>query len=186
MVCSGIPRGTAAVGRNPGFTATVEPYALHMDLTRPGPMLLTATACAGSERLVPLEVEVALVRRYLAIEQVRFGDRLRPSVSVAPDARDAQVPPLILQPLIENAVRHGIATLIEGGDVTVDLRTEGDRTVAVIDNPFDPDGRRPGTGIGLTNVRARLTALYGPRASLAAGASGERYRVRVEIPMEAA
>ena len=141
---------------------------------------------AGSERLVALDVEVALVRRYLAIEQVRFGDRLRPSVSVAPDARDAQVPPLILQPLIENAVRHGIATLVEGGDVTVDLRTEGDRTVAVIDNPFDPDGRRPGTGIGLTNVRARLAALYGTRASLTAGASGERYRVRVEIPLEAA
>ena len=141
---------------------------------------------AGSERLVPLSTEVALIRRYLDLEHIRFGDRLRHTICVAPDTADPLVPPLILQPLIENAVRHGIATMLEGGEVTIELVTEGGRTVAVIDNPFDPDGRRPGTGIGLVNVRARLSALYGDRASLAAGAVGQQYRVRIEIPKEAA
>lgn len=140
---------------------------------------------AGSEPLVPLDTEVALVRRYLDIEQVRFGDRLRHTVQIAPAAGAARVPPLILQPIIENAVRHGIATLVGGGEVVVVLSAEEDRTVVVVDNPFDPDGRRPGTGIGLANVRARLAALYGSRASLTAGAEGDRYRVRIEIPREA-
>ncbi|MGE0392173.1 MAG: sensor histidine kinase [Vicinamibacterales bacterium] len=141
---------------------------------------------AGSEPLVPIETEVALVRRYLDIEQVRFGDRLRHTVHIAPEIAGLRVPPLILQPLIENAVRHGIATLLDGGEVTVDLATDGDRAVATIENPFDPDGRRPSTGIGLENVRARLTALYQQRASLTAGAAGDRYRVRVVLPREAA
>ncbi len=141
---------------------------------------------AGSEPLVPIETEVALVQRYLEIEQVRFGERLRHAVRIAPGVAGLRVPPLILQPLIENAVRHGIATMIEGGEVTVDLATEGDRVVGTIENPFDADGRRPGTGIGLGNVRARLAAIYGERASLTASADGERYRVQLMLPREAA
>jgi len=141
---------------------------------------------AGSERLIPIETEVALVARYLDIEQVRFGNRLRHAIRLESGVEGLRVPPLILQPLIENAVRHGIATLIDGGEITVALTTDGERAVAVVENQFDPDGRRTGTGIGLANVRARLASLYQERASLTAGADGDRYRVRVVLPREAA
>lgn len=140
---------------------------------------------AGSERLVPLATEVALVRQYLDIERVRFGERLQTEIAVTDDAEAIRVPPLLLQPLIENAIRHGIATLVEGGDIRLQIRADGGRASAVVDNACDPDGRRGGTGIGLANVRARLHAVYGDQATLTAGATGTRYRVELSWPTEA-
>lgn len=139
---------------------------------------------AGSERLVPLATDVALAERYLAIERIRFGDRLRPTIHLAPDAGAVRVPPLLLQPLVENAVRHGIASLVEGGEVTLDLVLAGPELRITMENPFDPDARRAGTGIGLTNVRARLAGLYGDRALLTAGPTGDRFRVEVRLPVD--
>jgi LytS/YehU family sensor histidine kinase len=111
---------------------------------------------AGSLPRIPMEFEATLVRRYLDIERVRFGDRLRAEISVAPDAERTLVPPLLLQPLAENAVRHGIATLVDGGDIAISVTRQGNRVTVAIDNAFDPDGRRSGTGVGIANVRARL------------------------------
>jgi LytS/YehU family sensor histidine kinase len=87
-------------------------------------------------------------------------------VEVAPEADRGLVPPLLLQPLAENAVRHGIATLVEGGDITIAVRRKGERIEVEVENPYDTDGQRRGTGVGLTNVRARLDASYHGRASL--------------------
>jgi hypothetical protein len=139
---------------------------------------------AGAQPRIPLAAEVALVRRYLAIEQLRFGDRLNATVSVAPDAERALVPPLLLQPLAENAVRHGIATRVDGGDVTISARRHGDRIEIHVENPFDADGRRPGTGIGLVNVRARLETTYAGRATLKVTDSGSRFHVMLSLPLE--
>src|SRR5688572_12072780 len=115
---------------------------------------------AGAQPRITLATEAGLVRRYLAIEQLRFGARLNASVSVPPDAERALVPPLLLQPLAENAVRHGIASLVDGGDVTIAASRHGDRLEIQVENPFDADERRGGTGIGLVNVRGRLETTY--------------------------
>ena len=137
---------------------------------------------AGSLPRIPMEFEAALVRRYLDIERVRFGDRLRATISVAPDAGRALVPPLLLQPLAENAVRHGVATLVDGGDIAIAVTRQGNRVTVAVDNAFDPDGRRPGTGVGLANVRARLETSFGSDAYLRVETEDARFRATVSLP----
>jgi signal transduction histidine kinase len=114
---------------------------------------------------VPLGEELDFVEKYLDIERTRYGDRLQVSVDVEPAALDAQVPNLLLQPLVENAVRHGIAKKLGGGRVEIVTRCEGDRLRLVVrDNglglPADAlDAFN--TGVGLSNTRSRLEHLYG-------------------------
>ena len=138
----------------------------------------------GAAPRIPLAREAALAEQYLAIEHVRFGARLTSRVTVADSAAAIPVPPLILQPLVENAVRHGIATTLDGGVVEVAVERAGARAVVVIINPRDPDGGRRGTGLGLDIVRRRLAASYGDRAALSAEARPDSYRVTLTVPIE--
>jgi two-component system sensor histidine kinase AlgZ len=138
----------------------------------------------GSAARMPLSREVALVEQYLRIEQVRFGARLRLELSVTPDTARASVPPLLLQPLVENAVRHGVATRLDGGTVSVSTRRAGDRVVIVVSNPRDVDTRRGGTGFGLDIVRRRLRAAWGGAAALAIESAPEWFQVSVTLPFE--
>jgi two-component system sensor histidine kinase AlgZ len=106
-----------------------------------------------------------LVERYLAIEQVRFGARLGVERDFAPDAIGCRVPPLLLQPLVENAVKHGVAGRIEGGTIRLVARRDGDALVLEVHNPVDEDApARPGAGLGLDNVRRRLE-VFGRRVA---------------------
>jgi signal transduction histidine kinase len=115
---------------------------------------------------VPLEEEIEFLRRYLAIEQVRFPDRLRTSFRISPDTRRAAVPDFILQPLVENAVRHGIAQRVEAGQVSITAVREGDDLVLTVEDD-GPGYREEATaGLGLANTRERLEVLYGPRGKL--------------------
>jgi LytS/YehU family sensor histidine kinase len=139
---------------------------------------------AGAQTRITMAAETALVRRYLDIERRRFGPRLTVDIVVSSDVETTLVPPLLLQPLAENAVRHGIATLVEGGDVAIAIAREGDRVRVSVDNPFDADGRRSGTGVGLANVRARLEATYGGRASLTVQTTANRFRAAISLPVE--
>jgi hypothetical protein len=138
----------------------------------------------GTRPRIPMAAEAELIRRYLDLEQLRFGDRLQATVTIAADAETALVPPLLLQPLAENAVRHGIATMVEGGDVTMAVRRTGDRLEVTMENPYDADGRRGGGGLGLANVRARLEASYRGRATLKVQSSGSRFRAEITLPVE--
>lgn len=146
---------------------------------------------AGAEQRVPLAAELALLRLYLSIEQVRFGSRLDARFEEQGDLSGVTVPPLLLQPLVENAVRHGVATLLEGGLVRIAAVCEGDRASITVENAFDPDGRRAGTGVGLANVRERLDAAYRGRASVraetidGAGAAPAIFTVRISLPASA-
>ena len=140
----------------------------------------------GGSRRIPLAREVGLAEQYLHVEQVRFGQRLAVQTSVATDCAEVPVPPLILQPLVENAVRHGIATRLEGGVVEIAAYRAGERAVMVIRNPRDSEASRRGTGFGVEIVRRRLGATFGDRASLAIEASPESYRVSVTLPVEEA
>jgi two-component system LytT family sensor kinase len=112
--------------------------------------------------------ELEFVGRYLEIEQVRFSDRLRPQVEVDPAIGNAAVPRFILQPLVENALRHGIARRADAGLLHVSARREGPDLVLAVrdDGPGLPAGALESAGVGLSNTRARLAALYGDRGTL--------------------
>jgi len=135
------------------------------------------------ERSIPLSEEITLVETFLAIERVRFGERLRTKFDVADDVRSIAVPPLVLQPLVENAVHHGVAHLLEGGEVRVQARRREGLVEIVVENPCDPD-RPPSrsTGVGLNNVRARIEALSGERASVDVDARETSFRVSILLP----
>lgn len=143
---------------------------------------------AGAEQRIALADEIALVTRYLEIERVRFGARLKLEVAENGDLTAVTIPPLLLQPLVENAVRHGIATLIEGGVIKIDAAVANGRADIVVQNPFDPDGRRSGTGVGLANVRDRLEATYRGAASIRAetldgpGEDTKTFKVSLSLP----
>jgi len=140
----------------------------------------------GAREKIPLAEELALVERYLAIEGVRFGERLRLARKLDEAALDWAVPPLILQPLVENAVTHGIAELVEGGEVRIEVQRHGERLALTVSNPFDAQGEpRAGEGLGLANVRARLVACYGSEAILHVQRSADTFSVTLELPREA-
>jgi two-component system sensor histidine kinase AlgZ len=149
----------------------------------------------GRKEAIPLAEEIYLAETFLAIEQVRFGDRLRARFEVDEDAMTLAVPPLVLQPLVENAVHHGVAHLVEGGEVRVAVRRErgrdgvreAGRLLLEVSNPCDPE--RPasrGAGVGLANVRARLAALHADRAGVEVDAAPDHHVVRLRLPAQPA
>ncbi len=148
--------------------------------------LFQKVIASTSRTQVPLSEELAMVRDYLAIEQVRFGPRVRSRLSADDDALTGLVPPLLLQPLVENAVKHGLSPSADGGTVSVEAHVEGERLVVLVrDDGAGPNGagRTAGTGTGLTNVRERLASLYGDRQRLVTGAAdGGGTDVRIELP----
>lgn len=148
--------------------------------------LLRITLDRRSDHTVPLEEELDFLRRYLEIEQIRFKDRLEVELAVAEDCLDIQVPTLILQPLVENAIRHGIARVPGPGYLKVSARlAEDDRLELSVINSGPAaivSGQKPREGIGLSNTRARLRELYRDGASLALETSGEGTRATVTLP----
>ncbi len=139
-----------------------------------------------AERLeVPLAAEVELLAEYLALERARFGDDLVTRFEIAPDVRDAPVPSLILQPLVENALRHGLGPREGPGELRIAARRDTGRLVLeVSDDGVGYDPARAGVGVGLSNTRERLTQLYGDRQRFAIGPGLSGGTVaRVEIPL---
>jgi two-component sensor histidine kinase len=135
---------------------------------------------------VTLGEEVDYLRRYLQIQQVRFGDRLRVSLDVPAELLGAQVPNLLLQPLAENAIKHGIARRVAGGTLSVSAVREGGDLVLTIRNDGPPHEDEPAetpAGVGLANLRTRLNILHGDRSSLRLRPLGaEGTEVRVTLP----
>ncbi len=141
----------------------------------------------GRQQAITLADEISLAETFLAIERVRFGERLRTQFDIAEDVRTVSVPPLMLQPLVENAVHHGVAHLLEGGEVRVRARRRDNFIELVVENPCDPD-RPPSrsTGVGLVNVRSRIETLCGHRASVDVDAGESHFRVSILLPAAAA
>ncbi|MBZ5587055.1 MAG: histidine kinase [Acidobacteriia bacterium] len=136
----------------------------------------------GGVVTIPLAEEVRLAERYLGIERVRFGPRLRVERDVDDGAGTCAVPALVLQPLVENAVRHGIAQLVDGGVVRIAARCSGGRLSLMVENPVCAGPTTRGAGLGLDNVRKRLAALYGQDGSVNAGLAGATFRVELTVP----
>lgn len=129
--------------------------------------------------------ELQLVDRYLAIEQLRLGERLRVRRELDDLPLDAAMPVLLLQPLVENAVRHGVQPLREGGEIVLRGVLEGSMLRIEIDNPLADQPATGGSGHGLNNVRQRVTYHFGPRASVEAGPQDHRFVVKLHLPVEA-
>ncbi len=139
----------------------------------------------GSEDRVPLAEEVRLAEYYLDIERVRLGSRLRVEKNIEPECEGCLVPPLIMQPLVENAITHGVAPAIDGGTVRVHAQRNGAGVKIVIENSFEPESAaRNGAGLGLKNVRMRLINLYAGDARLDVDQTGGRFRVELQMPCD--
>jgi two-component system sensor histidine kinase AlgZ len=134
--------------------------------------------------LVPLRQEMQLSRQYLALEQLRIGERLQTDWRTDDVPDDVMIPPLLLQPLLENAVYHGIESLPQGGVITVSLRRNGDALRITVENPC---ARReaaphPGNRMALQNIRERLALLFDVEASYKVERGDDRYRVEIVMP----
>lgn len=139
----------------------------------------------GDRSWVPLADELELAREYLAVEKVRFADRLRVAERIEDGCLNVPIPPLVLQPLVENAVKHGIAGLPEGGELLIEARLHAERLSIRVSNPYDPDAPRvSGTGRGAELVRRRVEALYGPDARVLVDRTGQTYAVELRLPLE--
>jgi two-component system, LytTR family, sensor histidine kinase AlgZ len=175
---------------------TTDPTAARKMCVLLGDFLRTSLK-VGQQRFISLEHELALVRGYLAIEQVRLGARLQVSEQIDPATLRVEVPPLLMHPLVENAVTHGIGHLLEGGRIDVHAELDrggrtwgpplggpsGERIRLRVSNTCDPD--RPkgrGVGVGLENIRRRLETIYGHEAALSVRSQPELFEAEILLP----
>jgi two-component system LytT family sensor kinase len=149
--------------------------------------LLRRTLDLGSTQEISLGDELDLVSRYVDIQKARFGDRLRVDISVPEDLRGASVPALLLQPLVENAIRHGLGTRLDAGRIEIRARADHDHLTILVSDDGDGDTAAGPERVGLGNTRARLEALYGPhsRLELTKGDNGHGTRAIIRIPRAA-
>lgn len=145
---------------------------------------LFRAALADPGESVTLAQEISLAERYLAIEQVRFGARLRIEWTLDPGVNNALLPPLLLQPLVENAVKHGVEPRPDGGLLHIHTYRQGGLACIDIDNtmPHPAAPQTPGHGIALANVRDRLHLLHDVQGQFQAGLHNGSYRVHIAIP----
>jgi two-component system, LytTR family, sensor histidine kinase AlgZ len=148
---------------------------------------LRGSLAMGERGTVSLAEELRLARAYLDIERIRLGDRLTVDIQVSPTAGEVRIPALLLQPLIENAVTHGVATCAQGGTLAVEARTTPGMLLVTVMNPFDPHApprRRPGSGgVGLANVSRRVAACY-QGASLTTRRDVDRFTSTLVLPID--
>ena len=136
-----------------------------------------------SDDPIRLAEELELAKKYLHMEQRRIGERLRVDLQLDELPPDALILPLTLQPLLENAVVHGIQPLVDGGEIRVYGRIESDKVVITICNPFGPDGQvSAGHGMALTNIRERLKLVFGTTASLITHQDAEQFFAVLSLP----
>jgi two-component system sensor histidine kinase AlgZ len=144
---------------------------------------LFRTLMSEPRQFVRLADEIALLERYAGLEQLRLGERLRITWELDAAPSDALMPPLVLQPLLENAVFHGVEPGTAPGEVLVHIERRGDRVLARIENPFiEEQQRRAGNRMALDNIRERLALFFDAEAHIRTSASNSRYRVEIEMP----
>jgi two-component system sensor histidine kinase AlgZ len=137
----------------------------------------------GERTSIPFGEELALANTYLGVEQVRFGKRLRVLQDFDAACSECEVPPLLVQPLVENAIKHGVASLIEGGEINLSAHVSAGQLRFSVQNQFDPDApSQRKSGFGLVNVRSRLKARYGSAAHLDIKVNDGTYRVDISLP----
>jgi two-component system sensor histidine kinase AlgZ len=131
---------------------------------------------------VTLAEEITLAQRYMDIEQVRFGERLRVEWSLDPQADTARLPPLLLQPLVENAVRHGVEPSPSGAQIKISTQRRGGAVVIKVTNTVPSGQGAQGHGVALDNVRDRLGLLHDVQGRFQTILKDGVYQVRIEVP----
>ncbi|MBL0142297.1 MAG: histidine kinase [Betaproteobacteria bacterium] len=138
---------------------------------------------ADNRALAPLANEIGIARQYLAIEELRLGDRLRVAWRVEGMPEDAFVPAMLLQPLVENAVYHGIEPIEAGGEIAIEVRAVGEELFIRLTNPFHASGdRHAGNKMALANIRERLQLHFDAEASMQSQVSDGTYEVIIRLP----
>jgi two-component system sensor histidine kinase AlgZ len=133
--------------------------------------------------LTPLSKEIGIARQYLAIEQLRMGERLRVTWNIGEMPADALVPALLLQPLVENAVYHGIEPLEAGGEISIEVRSSREELRIRLTNPYSADAdRHSGNRMALANIRERLQLHFDAEASMQSREKGDAYEVTITLP----
>jgi len=146
---------------------------------------LRLTLGMGEKHVIRFSEELDLLEKFMAIEKVRFGERLHMEENIQEEAKSCQIPALLLQPLLENAVSHGIASMAEGGQIRLQAQVQDGRLGIVVENDRDDEAPpRQKSGVGLKNVRSRLEARYGKDANFRIEPSEDRFRVSMTLPAE--
>lgn len=147
------------------------------------------TLSMSEQTSIPLAQEIAHCQCFLDIEMQRFGGKLAVQIALPDDAQAARVPPMILQPLVENAVKHGIAQSTAGGTVDISAQVRNGWLHLCVTNPLEPGAAQPprantnqGMGLGLKNSRQRLLAIYGDQARMVQRATPQRFVVELTLP----
>ncbi|MBL7111784.1 MAG: histidine kinase [Bacteroidales bacterium] len=144
---------------------------------------LRYSVSSGADSMTPLSMELENIKRYLEIEKIRFGEKLVYEFQIRQDCFDQQIPVMLLQPLYENAIKHGVYESTDQVRIETECRVESDFTEITIVNDFDPDAApRKGAGVGLTNIRERLRLTYHRDDLLKTWKEGNKYFVRLRIP----
>ncbi|MGX5172524.1 sensor histidine kinase [Aliikangiella sp. IMCC44653] len=136
----------------------------------------------NKDELIGFAIELENSKKYLALEQLRLGDRLKFTESVDKACLDISLPPLTIQPLLENAVYHGIQMLPEGGVVSLDARVTDEHLVLVVANPKPKNCMHKGNGIALKNIKQRLQVIYAGKASIEVEDNPTEYKIGIKIP----
>jgi two-component system, LytTR family, sensor histidine kinase AlgZ len=146
---------------------------------------LRLTLGMGEKHVIRFSEELDLLEKFMAIEKVRFGERLHMEENIQEEAKRCQIPALLLQPLLENAVSHGIAPMADGGQIRLQAQVQDGRLGIVVENDRDDEAPpRRKSGVGLKNVRSRLEARYGKDATFRIEPGEDRFRVSMTLPAE--
>lgn len=146
---------------------------------------LRSSLVLGAKQQISVSEELRLVESFLSIEKVRYGKRLDVVMDVDESCGECLVPPLLIQPLVENAIRHGIAPLVEGGTIQIHVHRESESVEIRLENPVEAAPRSSstaGAGVGLENVRSRLTRLFTNQAKVNIANSEGRFQVSLQFP----
>jgi signal transduction histidine kinase len=144
---------------------------------------LRNTLGLGERESISWKEEIELARTYLEVERVRFGTRLQVEMDIQESCTQCRVPALVLQPLVENAIKHGIATLVDGGVIRLESRLNGGTLEVSVENGFDPEAPAPRrSGLGLRNVRDRLRMRYGGTAGVVTSVENNVFRAEMRFP----
>jgi two-component system, LytTR family, sensor histidine kinase AlgZ len=139
---------------------------------------------SATDRRIPLREELDVTRAYLRTESLRLGERLRVRWDIGPDLEELPVPPLCLQPLVENAVTHGIEPLPEGGEIAVRIQRSGPQLLIEVENPVPAEPQQSqGARSALDNIRQRLSLIYGAAAELRIEHGAQHFIARLRLPV---
>jgi LytS/YehU family sensor histidine kinase len=146
--------------------------------------ILRSSLLIGKRKTIPLEEELNVVRSYLALESIRYEERLSVNIEVESGASTCHVPPLMLQTLVENAIKHGISKLTKGGSISLNAIIKNGSLYIRIENTgkFERKNRNKESGIGLANTRKRLDLLYGDQADFKIYNANGMVRTEILIP----